>query len=124
MPWRCPKCGVLNEDSVYRCARSVCTGEKVESRGARYETERDSARQRQAKKEGKGATGYFLIRFIFGFGIALTVGLIVYLSMHEVSHTSWSGFIVVFSISSVVGLMAGMFGDEFLDALSWILGWL
>jgi hypothetical protein len=124
MSWRCPHCGIVNEDSASQCLRPTCKGEKphlTSSENVDDETKLQRIINRRHDRQRKG----FLLYFVIGFSIVFFFGLVVVLfyCLHADSF-SWTWVLTAFLVASFSGLMSSLFGEEFIDLIWWLAEWL
>jgi hypothetical protein len=113
MSWKCPQCGAVNDDLHSGCITPACHGDKgqsdrQEAANLDCKAKLQSLLDERSKKIREG----FWVRSIFTFAIVFFLGLLVFMGIAHGHGKFWPGFLVVIFISSVIGLMAGFFGDE------------
>ena len=111
MPWICPSCGFSdNHDSTVRC---LCGHEIFIDEEPIYLKSGGSV---DTKPES--VSNWTWEHFVAGFLISFLVGFIhILFDFFDSNRFSWSGFGTVFIICLGIGLLAGFFGQKFIQFL-------
>ncbi len=95
------------------------TGRNAQNADVDYDAKLRKILDERSKRMSQG----FWVRFAFGFVVAFLTGFFVFMGFVSAQGVFWPGMAVVLLISCVIAVMAGVFGEEFIEALLSIGKW-